>query len=296
MPDRLAADGMKDEGVSMRIAVLQTNSRDNKAENIAVALELIERAAAAGADLAVLPEAVDYLGEHGQAQAEPIPGPTSEAFAAKAREHRIWLLAGSIHEAGGDPSGRAYNTSLLFNRQGELVATYRKLHLYDVELTGNVSVKESDQIAPGDEIVTADIEGHRAGLAICYDLRFPELFRLHALEGAELLLLPAAFTLFTGKDHWEVLLRARAIENQCFVAAAGQTGKYPGGQSYGRSMIVDPWGTVLATAPDGVGMAVADIDFDRLRRVRAQLPSLANRRPDVYHLGRAAVPAVSAAD
>jgi len=268
----------------MRIAVLQVNSQDNKAENIRVALDLLDRAASAGADVAVLPEYVDFLGpkEAALAAAEPIPGPTSEAFAAKARERGMWVLGGSIRETGDDP-GHSYNTSLLFNRQGELVAKYRKVHLFDVEIAGNVSAKESATIAPGCEIITAEIEGHTVGLSICYDLRFPELYRALALKGAEILFVPAAFTLFTGKDHWEVLLRARAIENQCFVVAAGQIGKHePNAACYGRSMVIDPWGTVLATAPDTVGMALADIDFGQLRRIREQVPSLANRRPGVY--------------
>jgi len=278
----------------MRVAVLQTNSRHDKAENIRVALELVERAAAAGADLAVLPECVDYMGpkEGGLAAAEPIPGPTSEAFAAKARELGIWLLSGSMREVSEDPS-HTYNTSLLFNRQGECVAKYRKIHLFDVELTGNVSAQESATVSPGDEIVTAEIEGHTVGMTICYDLRFPELYRALTLRGAEILFVPAAFTLFTGKDHWEILLRARAIENQCFVVAANQTGKYePDGANYGRSMIIDPWGTVLATAPDGVGMAIADLDFAQLKRIREQLPSVANRRPEVYAREAQAVAAV----
>ncbi|HET8625897.1 MAG TPA: carbon-nitrogen hydrolase family protein [Thermomicrobiales bacterium] len=277
----------------MRIAVLQVNSQADKAHNIAVALDLVGRAAGVGADLAVLPEYVDFLGpdEQARAAAEPIPGPTSAAFAAAAREHGIWLLAGSIREAGDDP-GRSYNTSLLFDRAGAQVARYRKIHLYDVELAGNVSARESATIAPGCEIVTAEVEGHPVGLSICYDLRFPELYRAQALRGAEILFVPAAFTLFTGKDHWEVLLRARAIENQCFVVAAGQTGKHePHAACYGRSMIIDPWGTVLATAPDGVGMALADLDFAHLRRIRAELPSLANRRPEAYPAAeRVAVP------
>lgn len=271
----------------MRIAVLQVNSRDDKAENIRVALELLDRAGRAGADVAVLPEYVDFLGakEAGLAAAEPIPGPTSETFAARARALGIWVLAGSIRETGPDPD-HSYNTSLLFNRQGEIVAKYRKIHLYDVEITGSVSARESATISPGDEIVTADIEGHTVGLTVCYDLRFPELYRALALRGAEILFVPAAFTLFTGKDHWEVLLRARAIENQCFVVAAGQIGKHePNGTCYGRSAIVDPWGTVLATAPDDVGLALADVDFAHLRRIREQLPSLANRCPAVYAHG-----------
>jgi deaminated glutathione amidase len=268
----------------MRVAVLQVNSQADKAENIRAACAMIDRAAGAGADLAVLPECVDYLGPKAGAldAAEVIPGPTSEAFAAKARQHGIWVLGGSIREVSEDP-GHNYNTSLLFDRNGAIVAKYRKIHLFDIELAGNVSAQESATISPGGEIVVAEIEGHRAGLSICYDLRFPELYRAAALDGAELLFVPAAFTTFTGKDHWEILLRARAIENQCFVIAAGQFGKHePNNSCYGRSMVIDPWGTVLATAPDGVGMAVADLDFGHLRRIREQLPSLANRRPAAY--------------
>jgi predicted amidohydrolase len=268
----------------MRVAVLQVNSQADKAENIRVACEMIDRAAGAGADLAVLPECVDYLGPKAGAldAAEVIPGPTSEAFAAKARQHGIWVLGGSIRESSEDP-GHNYNTSLLFDRNGEIVAKYRKIHLFDIELAGNVSAQESATISPGCDIVTAEIEGHRAGMSICYDLRFPELYRAAALDGAEMLFVPAAFTTFTGKDHWEILLRARAIENQCFVIAAGQYGKHePNNTCYGRSMIIDPWGTILATTPDGVGMALADLDFAQLRRIREQLPSLANRRPEAY--------------
>lgn len=271
----------------MRVAVLQTNSRDVKADNIRVALDLLERAAAAGADLAALPEYVDYLGtdEGAREAAEPVPGPVSEAFAAKARELGIWVLAGSIRERGDDPA-RHYNTSLLFNRDGDLVAKYRKIHLFDVDLRGNVSDRESNTIIPGDAIVTAEIEGHPVGLSICYDLRFPELYRELALRGAEILFVPAAFTLFTGKDHWELLLRARAVENQCFVVAPNQSGTFPpAGACYGRSMIIDPWGTVRATAADGVGLAIADLDFAQLRRIRQELPSLANRRPEAYARG-----------
>ena len=203
----------------------------------------------------------------------------------------IWLLAGSIRETSEDP-GHIYNTSLLFNREGECVARYRKIHLFDVELAGNVSAQESATVSPGNEIVTAEIEGHVAGLSICYDLRFPELYRAQTLRGAEILFVPAAFTLFTGKDHWELLLRARAVENQCFVVAANQFGKHPDGASYGRSMIIDPWGTILATAPDGISMAIADLDFEQLKRIRQQLPSVANRRPEVYAREAQAVAAV----
>ncbi len=194
------------------------------------------------------------------------------------------MLAGSIR-ARHEADGRCANTSLLFDREGRTAARYDKLHLFDIGLAGQPSYKESASVSGGDRVVAADIEGVVAGLSICYDLRFPELYRLHALAGARLLLVPAAFTLHTGRDHWELLLRARAVENQCFVVGAGQIGEsVPGKACNGRSMIIDPWGTVLACAPDGVGVVAADLDLGRQQRLRAELPSLANRRPDVYAL------------
>jgi predicted amidohydrolase len=190
----------------------------------------------------------------------------------------MWVVAGSFHERGPDPD-RTYNTSLVFDRSGGLVSAYRKIHLYDVEIPGRVSYLESRSVAPGNDCVTVDVAGLRVGMSICYDLRFPELYRRLAGAGAQLLLVPAAFMLHTGRDHWEVLLRARAIENQCYVAAAAQIGDHdPGRTCFGRSMVVDPWGTVLAQAPDEIGVTVADLDLDRLARIRSELPSLANRR------------------
>ncbi|MFC4146845.1 carbon-nitrogen hydrolase family protein, partial [Micromonospora mangrovi] len=181
--------------------------------------------------------------------------------------------------AGPDPA-HTWNTSLVFDRAGALAASYRKIHLYDVEIPGRVSYLESATVAPGDQPVVVDVEGLRVGLSICYDLRFPELYRRLATDGgAHLLVVPAAFMMHTGRDHWEVLLRARAIENQCFVAAAGQTGDHePGRTCFGRSMVVDPWGTVLGQVPDGPGLSVVDLDLDRLATIRDELPSLANRR------------------
>lgn len=270
----------------MRVAVCQMNSQENKAANIQTALALLDQAAARGVDIAVLPEYTDYMGpnEGALAAAETIPGPTSDRIAAKAREHGMWVLLGSMREI--DPgSARCANTSVLFNRDGEIVARYTKLHLYDVDLPGRVTYLESATVRPGANVVTTDIEGQTAGLAICYDMRFPELFRLQTLAGAKMLFIPAAFNLYTGRDHWEVLLRARAIENQCYVIAAGQIGKYlPNGACNGRSMIIDPWGTVLATATDTTGIAVAEMDFDFLQRVREEMPCLPNRRGDIYHL------------
>jgi deaminated glutathione amidase len=269
----------------MRVAVCQLNSRADRAENLKVALDLLGSAAAAGADLALLPEYTDYLGPGRDAPPpERLDGPYASAFAEAAAAHRMWVVAGSFHEAGAE-GGRTYNTSLVLDRTGAPAASYRKIHLYDVEIPGRVSFHESRAVAPGDAPVTVDVEGVRVGLSICYDLRFPELYRRLVdgpdgpESGAQVLLVPAAFMLHTGRDHWEVLLRARAIENQCYVVAAAQIGDHePGRTCYGRSMVVDPWGLVVAQAPDQVGVTTADLDLDLLHRVRAELPSLANRR------------------
>jgi deaminated glutathione amidase len=263
----------------MRVSVCQLNAREDRAANLAVARDLLGRAAAAGADLAVLPEYVDYLGPGRSApKPEPVDGEFAAFFAEAARDLGIWVHAGSFHEAGPDDE-HTYNTSLVFNPAGERVALYRKIHLYDVEIPGRVSYRESQSVAPGADIVVAELNGVPTGLSICYDLRFPELYRGLADRGAHLIVVPAAFMLHTGRDHWEVLLRARAIESQCYVVAAGQIGDHqPGRTCFGRSMIIDPWGTVLAQAPDVVGVVTADLDFGRLETIRAELPSLANRR------------------
>jgi predicted amidohydrolase len=263
----------------MRVAVCQLNSREDRAANLAVARDLLDRAATAGADLAVLPEYVDYLGRAaGEPKPEAVDGEFAAFFAEAARRLGMWVLAGSFHEASADP-GRTHNTSLVFDRAGELAAVYRKIHLYDVEIPGRVSYQESRTVAPGTQTTVVDVEGVGLGLSICYDLRFPELYRKLAVAGAQVLVVPAAFMMHTGRDHWEVLLRARAIENQCYVVAAGQVGDHePGRTCFGRSMVVDPWGTILAQAPDTVGVTVADLDLDRLAATRTELPSLANRR------------------
>ncbi|MFI7578724.1 carbon-nitrogen hydrolase family protein [Micromonospora sp. NPDC049497] len=264
----------------MRVAVCQLNARDDRKVNLEAAEGLLERAAAGGADLAVLPEYVDYLGPAARLpEPEAVDGEVGQFFAGVARRLGMWVIAGSFHERGPDPE-HTWNTSLVFDRSGALAASYRKIHLYDVEIPGRVSYLESATVAPGDQPVVVDVEGLRVGLSICYDLRFPELYRRLATEGgAQLLVVPAAFMMHTGRDHWEVLLRARAIENQCFVAAAGQTGDHePARTCFGRSMVVDPWGTVLTQVPDGPGVAIAELDLDRLHTIRAELPSLANRR------------------
>jgi predicted amidohydrolase len=199
-----------------------------------------------------------------------------------AAELGIDLVAGSFYESTDDDE-RGANTSAHISPHGELRAVYRKIHLFDVEIDGMVHA-ESRSFVPGEEIVTSEADdGTVLGMTICFDLRFPELYRILALRGAEVLSVPSAFTLPTTRDHWEVLLRARAIENQCYVVAPNQIGEHPGGaRSGGRSMIVDPWGTVLACAPDAETAIVADLDPDRLRAVRERLPTLERRRPEVY--------------
>jgi predicted amidohydrolase len=263
----------------MRVALCQVNSREDRAANLAVAREQLERAAAAGADLAVLPEYVDYLGPtSGEPKPEPVDGEFAAVFARAARELRMWVVAGSFHETGPDDD-HTYNTCLVFDRAGELAATYRKIHLFDIDIPDRVSYQESRTVAPGTDVVTVELDGVAVGLSICYDLRFPELYRRLAIAGARVLLVPAAFTAHTGRDHWEVLLRARAIENQCYLVAAGQIGDHePGQRCYGRSMVIDPWGTVIAQAPDVVGVTIADLDLARVDVIRRDVPSLANRR------------------
>jgi deaminated glutathione amidase len=259
-------------------------SRRDKAANLETAERLLVQAAATGADVVVLPEKWNAIGDTAvlQAAAEPLEGGESvEAMARWARQNGITLVGGSITERR-DGREKLSNTSLVFDPEGNLVASYRKIHLFDVEV-GGVTYLESEAEEPGDEPVVADVEGWRIGLSVCYDVRFPELYRILALEGAELLTVPAHFTTPTGKDHWHVLLRARAIENQAYVAAAAQVGEtLPGKPAYGRSLIADPWGTVLAQAPDAETVVTAELDRTRLREIRAKLRSLANRQPDAY--------------
>jgi predicted amidohydrolase len=266
----------------MRVAAVQLNSNADKARNLATAEALVRAAAADGAELVALPEKWNLLaaGEDLAAGAEPLDGRSLTAARGWARTLGIHLLAGSISERveGGKP----FNASVLIGPEGEDLAVYRKIHMFDVD-AGGVSYRESAHERPGGEIVTAPVGALTVGLTVCYDLRFPELHRILAVRGARLLTVPAAFTAVTGRDHWEVLLRARAIENAAFVLAPGQVGKSPPHyDSYGRSMIVDPWGVVLATAPDEECFIAADLDLAAQDRVRESLPALANRRPEVY--------------
>ncbi|TCJ16973.1 carbon-nitrogen hydrolase family protein [Rubrobacter taiwanensis] len=260
------------------------SSTVDKQENLRTAERLIRAAVLeGGAELVALPELWSCHGLESvyRENAEPVPGPTTEFLSRLARGLRIYLLGGSILE--GEPGAeRLHNTSTLFAPSGELVAIYRKIHLFDVKV-GDREYLESAGMAPGREIVAAKAAGTVLGLTVCYDLRFPELYRILALRGAEVLLVPAAFTLQTGKDHWELLLRARAVENQAYVVAPAQWGRKQDGRwTYGRSMIVDPWGTVLSTCPDRDGYALATLDFEYLERFRREFPALANRRPETY--------------
>lgn len=271
-------------GDGLRVAAVQMNSGGDKAANLETALGLIDRAAASGARLVALPEVWSYLGPDAgnRASAETIPGPTIDRLADRARRHGMYLHAGSIFEVEpGDP--RLFNTTAVLDPDGNVIARYRKIHLFDVVLDGVATYQESATVSPGDDVVVVDIDGMPVGLAICYDLRFPELFRILALNGAEAIVLPAAFTKTTGKDHWEVLLRARAIENGVFVVAPAQVGRHePGNWCFGRSAIVDPWGTVMTTAPDAETFVLAQLNRALVRQVRCQIPSLANRQPERY--------------
>ena len=267
----------------MRVAAVQLNSNGDKGRNLAAAERLVRESAAGGAEFVALPEKWNLLagGEELVAGAEPLDGPSLTAARGWARELRIHLLAGSISERGAEGE-KASNTSVLIGPDGEDLAVYRKIHMFDVD-AGGVSYRESEHERAGSEPVTAVVGDLVLGMTVCYDLRFPELFRILALRGARIVAVPSAFTLATGRDHWEVLLRARAIEDQVFVLAPNQSGEAPPHySSFGRSMIVDPWGVVLATAPDGEGFVVADLDLAAQDRVRESLPSLANRQPEAY--------------
>ena len=259
-------------------------SGPDKAANLEIAERLVARAAATGADLVALPEKWNAIGttEQLHAAAEPVEsGESVAAMADWARRHGITLVGGSISEQR-EGREKLSNTSLAFGPDGELLGVYRKIHLFDVEV-GGVVYRESEAEEPGAEPVVVRGEGWPIGLTVCYDVRFPELYRILALEGAELVTVPAHFTTPTGKDHWHVLLRARAIENQYFVAAPAQVGEtLPGKPAYGRSLIVDPWGIVLAQAPDEETVITAELDRALLRSVREKLPSLKNRQADAY--------------
>ena len=271
----------------LKVALVQLDAGSDVESNLRTAVRLADQAAADGARLVALPEYLQYRGPDDgyRASARPIPGPFSDAFAAVAKARNVWILAGSLAESGPTtnpndrPSNLPYNTSVLIDPGGTIVARYRKIHLFDVDLEDGPSDRESERVGAGDRAVVADVDGVRLGLSICYDLRFPELYRTLADAGAEVLAVPANFLERTGRDHWEVLLRARAIENGAYVIAPAQVGSPAGVAAHGRSMVIDPWGTVVAQAPDEVAIVHAELDLERVASIRGQIPVLANRRP-----------------
>jgi deaminated glutathione amidase len=271
-------------GEILRAGAVQLNSTDDVERNLQTAARLVRDAAARGAQLVVLPEKWNMLasGEQMAAAAEPLDGPSLAWASEVAVELGIDLVAGSIVERVPGRT-KSSNTSVHIGPDGEVRTSYRKLHMFDVEVDG-VLYAESDHEQAGREVVVSALTGGtKLGMSICYDLRFPELYRTLSSRGAQVISVPAAFTLATTRDHWEVLLRARAIENQCFVIAPNQVGAHPPGhRSGGRSMIVDPWGVVLAIAPDTEAAIVADLDLSLLADVRRRLPALTHRREDVY--------------
>lgn len=267
----------------MRVGAVQMHCSADRADDLARAATLLAEAADRGAELVVLPELFASLGRNAdmRAAAEPLDGPTVAWASALAQQHRCSILAGSFVERDGE---ELFNTSCLLDPAGTLVAHYRKVHLFDVDVEGATS-RESDSFSAGDDAVVATLpDGTKLGLTICYDLRFPELFRIEAIRGAQLIAVPSAFTAATGADHWELLVRARALENQVALIAAAQSGTSPDGvQRHGHALIVDAWGTVLAEAPgEGDAVIVAEVDLDAMAQVRRRLPSLANRRPEAY--------------
>jgi predicted amidohydrolase len=267
----------------MRVAVVQMNSQADVTQNLARMTELVSRAAEMGAELVTLPENFAFMGESDEQKREIAEdlqgdGPIVKAVSSIARERAVFVLAGGMPEKSGEGE-RPFNTSVLFAPNGALLARYRKIHLFDVDLPDGTTLKESNACRPGEETSIAEVRGRKLGMTICYDVRFPELYRKLVDAGAEIVTVPAAFTLTTGKDHWMTLLRARAIEDQVFVVAPAQHGKHPRGRvTYGKSAIIDPWGDVLAQCGEGEGVAIATLDFAYQERVRAALPSLKHRK------------------
>ncbi|PYT08079.1 MAG: hydrolase [Acidobacteria bacterium] len=265
----------------MRVALVQTCSTEDRGTNLQQAETLFEQAARGGADLVALPENFLFLRSEGSPVPEPesLDGPIVNRFARQAKERRVWLLLGSFAERIPG-SSRVHNTSVLIDRAGEVRAVYRKVHLFDIDMQDGPRLRESDAVDPGERVVVAETEFGPMGLSICYDIRFPELYRRQALAGARLLVVPSAFTDKTGSDHWHLLTRARAVENQCFLLAPAQWGRHSEKRaSYGHSLIVDPWGRIVAEKEEGVGIIEAEIDLGEVDRVRKALPALTHIRP-----------------
>ncbi len=268
---------------TMRAAVVQLNSQDDVGANLERSTHWIGEAAKMGAELVVLPENFAFTGEEAKKRevAETLStdqaGPIVSALVAAAKKNNVFVIGGGMPEKSGDFE-RPFNASVLVDADGRIASVYRKVHLFDVDLADGTNIRESDATKAGKDVVVSDVRGAKVGMSICYDLRFPEMYRKLVDAGARVVTIPAAFTLTTGKDHWHVLMRARAIENEVFVLAAAQHGKHPRGrQTYGKALICDPWGDVLAQCGEGEGCAVANLDFAYQDRVRASLPCLDHR-------------------
>jgi nitrilase len=265
-------------------AAVQMTSGPDVAANLATAAPLIAKAAEQGAAVVLLPENFNFIGQRDidkREVAEAIgQGPTQDFLAAAAERHRVTLIAGTMPVRGDASDGRVTNSTLVYDRNGQRVARYDKIHLFDVDVPGKPgeTYRESSHVAPGQDVVTVDTPVGRVGLSVCYDMRFPELYRRLVTAGAEILVMPAAFTVPTGRAHWETLLRARAIENLSYVFAAAQSGIHPNGrETYGDTIAIDPWGRVLQRLPRGSGVITASVDLAELRRIRAEFPALTNR-------------------
>ncbi len=281
-----------------QVAICQMDSQNDKHQNLKDAENMIREASEKGADLVVFPENMNYMGKGYRYQAEPIPGPTTDFLTALAKEHGVWILSGSIPETElNDPAEqetvsadknadkpKPKNSLVLIDPTGNICCKYSKLHLFDVDLNDGSSFRESDMATQGENIVLCDTELGRLGFTICYDLRFGELYRLLSLAGAKVIFVPACFAMQTGQAHWEVLLRARAIENGVYIVACNQIGEKYNMTAYGHSMVIDPWGRIIAQAEDKPGVLMAEIDLSEIEKVRAQIPSLKNRRGDLYEL------------
>ena len=270
----------------MKIALIQMNVRSGKSANLSHAEKLVSRAAAGGADLVILPEmfCCEYNNNAFLEQREPAGGVIWQSLASSAAENKIWLIGGSIPEADGE---RTYNTSFVFDRSGRQVTSHRKMHLFDIDVEGGQSFRESQTFTAGDQITVFETEFGRMGLCICFDIRFPELSRLMALDGAKVIFCPASFNMTTGPAHWELMFRARAVENQVFTVGCASARDVKGSYvSYANSMIVSPWGDVLARAAADEAIITFDLDLDLLTKVRRELPLLSARRTDLYRLDK----------
>jgi deaminated glutathione amidase len=276
----------------MKFAAVQVSSQADVAHNLSAARREVERAKSAGADVVVLPEGFAFLGPEAEkrliaetlGEDPALDGPIVAELRAWSRQYDVVVIGAGLPELSPD-AARPFNTSAVF-RRGQLLARYRKMHLFDVDLTDGTRLCESAATSPGDEPAVVELDGVRVGLSICYDLRFPEFFLRQRQRGVDVLALGAAFTRTTGQAHWHILLRARAIETQCYVVAAAQYGEHPRGRkTFGHSLIIDPWGEVLADLAEGPGFVMSEVDLDRIRSIRAQMPIEQHRHPELSRLG-----------